>query len=194
MKSVLDSLPKGLSQFGIRLGAVVAALLAGCLSLAAPAMADDTDVADSRALIITPLSFVKDTDLDFGQIIPADTAGTVFMDSTGAVTTTGGVVQLDGTQLPARFWGYGQFNQRVLINITQNSYVLTRDGGSETMLYDQVTIGSRPPVIITTNPRRFRIINPDGFFTFTIAGRLQVGANQRPGIYTGEFAVTLEYE
>ena len=33
---------------------------------------------------------------------------------------------------------------------------------------DQILIGSQPPINITTNPRRFRIANPDGFFSFTI--------------------------
>lgn len=178
----------------VRRGAFLSVLVWALTALAVPASAQDGEVVDARAFIVTPLSFVKETDLDFGEIIPADTPGTVFMDSQGSVTTTGGVIQREGTQLPARFWGYGQFNQRVLINISANSYLLTRDGGSETMLYDRVTIGSQPPIIITTNPRRFRIINPDGYFSFTIAGRLQVEANQAPGIYTGEFAVNLEYE
>lgn len=162
--------------------------------LAAPASAQDTETSDARAFLVTPLSFVKDTDLDFGQIVPGDSDGTVFMDSEGVISTTGGVTVLDGTTQPARFWGFGQFNQRVLINIDANTYLLTRDGGSETMLFDRVTIGSRPPIRITTNPRRFRIVNPDGFFSFTIAGRLQVAADQAPGVYNGEFTVTLEYE
>lgn len=169
-------------------------LAALVIMVAAPAHAQDGATGEAQAFLITPLSFVKETDLDFGSIIPGDTAGTVFMDSTGAVSTTGGVTHLDGTQQPARFWGYGQFNQRVLINIDANTYTLTRVGGTETMLYDQVTIGSRPPILITTNPRRFRIANPDGYFAFTIAGRLRVGADQAPGVYEGEFAVTLEYE
>ncbi len=177
-----------------RLGACLAAAIAGLFGVAAPAAAQDGEVADARAFLVTPLSFVKETDLDFGELVPAGTAGTVFMDSAGNVTTTGGVIQVDGTQRPARFWGYGQFNQTVLINVTANSFLLTRDGGSETMRYDQVTIGSQPPIVINLNPRRFRIINPDGFFSFTIAGRLQVAANQRAGIYTGEFGVNLEYE
>lgn len=168
------------------------ALLAGSVPFAASAQ--DTDSSEATTFVVTPLSFVKQTDLDFGQIIPGNTAGTVFMDSTGAVTTTGGVTQIDGTQIPARFWGYGTFNQRVLINIDANTYLLTRDGGTETMLYDQVTIGSRPPILITTTPRRFRIANRDGFFSFTIAGRLQVAADQEPGVYRGEFTVSLEYE
>ena len=172
--------------------AMLAALWLSMVPVAASAQ--DTDSAEAQAFLVTPLSFVKQFDLDFGQIIPGNTNGTVVMDSTGAVTTTGGVTQIDGTQQPARFWGYGTFNQRVLINVDANSYTLTRDGGTETMIMDAILIGSRPPIIINTNPRRFRIANPDGYFTFTMAGRLRVGANQVPGVYTGQFAVTLEYE
>ncbi len=155
---------------------------------------DSVDDAEAQTFVVTPLSFVKQFDLNYGSIIPGDTAGTVVMDSTGAVVTTGGVTQINGTQQPALFWGYGTFRQTVLINSDSNTYVLTRDGGSETMIMDQVLIGSRPPIIISTNPRRFRIINPDGYFSFTIAGRLQVAANQAPGVYTGEFTIQLEYE
>lgn len=172
-----------------------AALLAAALCLAhVPAHAQDSATGEAQAFLITPLSFVKETDLDFGSIIPGDSAGTVFMDSAGAVSTTGGVTHIGGTQQPARFWGYGEFNQTLLINIDANTYTLTRAGGTETMLYDQVTIGSRPPIVISTNPRRFRIANPDGYFSFTIAGRLRVAADQMPGVYQGEFTVTLEYE
>ncbi|MEL7445014.1 MAG: DUF4402 domain-containing protein [Pseudomonadota bacterium] len=171
-----------------------ASLAAACTAIApSAAHAQDTD-SDSRAFLVTPLSFVKQTDLDFGQIIPTTTAGTVAMDSNGNVTTTGGVIQVDGTQEPALFWGYGSFNQTVLINIDQNTYTLTRQGGTDTMLLDQVTIGSAPPIIISTSPRRFRIANPNGFFAFTIAGRLQVAANQPGGVYESTITVTLEYE
>jgi hypothetical protein len=155
---------------------------------------DSSEAGEARAFLVTPLSFVKQFDLDFGQILVTNTPGTVVMDSTGAVVTSGGVTQIDGTQQPARFWGYGTFNQTVLINSDGNSYVLTRDGGTETMLLDQLLIGSQPPIVINMNPRRFRIANPDGFFSFTIAGRLQVGANQAPGVYKGEFTIQLEYE
>lgn len=170
------------------------ALLAAMLCVATPSAALAQDAAtDGRAFLVTPLSFVKQTDLDFGVIVPTDTNGTVQMDSTGAVTTTGGVIVINGTQEPARFWGYGSFNQIVRINLDANTYLLTRNGGSETMLFDQVTIGSTPPIVIGTTPRFFRIGNPDGFFTFTIAGRLQVGANQEPGVYEGTFTVLLDY-
>ncbi len=175
-----------------KIGLVLAALTIGMMP--SVAAAQDSDQSDAQAFLVTPLSFVKQFDLDFGQIIPTNTAGTVVMDSTGTIVTTGGVIQIDGTQQPARFAGFGQFNQTVLINVDANSYTLTRDGGTETMVMDAILIGSQPPIIINTNPRRFRIANPAGFFFFNIAGRLQVGANQEPGVYTGEFTITLEYE
>jgi hypothetical protein len=177
-----------ISRFGLFLAAIILVGLPGA------AFAQTGEEAQSRALLVTPLSFVNERDLDFGQIIAGDTAGTIVMDSTGAVTTSGGVVQIAGTQQTARFWGYGAFNQRVLINVDANNYILTREGGTETMLLDQILIGSRPPVQINQNPRRFRIANRDGYFSFTLAGRLQVGANQAPGVYSGEFTVVLEYE
>lgn len=175
----------------------IAGLLGALLSLWAlpsAAFANDTESGDAQAFLVTPLSFVKQFDLDFGQIIPGNTDGEVVMDSLGLVTTTNGIIQIDGTQQPARFWGYGQFLQTVLINVDANSHILTRNGGTETLLMDAILIGSQPPIIINTNPRRFRIVNPDGYFTFTIAGRLQVPATTPPGVYEGQFAIILEYE
>lgn len=173
-----------------------AMLIAGLLMGAMPGTlaAQDGDTAEGRTFVVTPLSFVKELDLHFGQIIPSDTDGTVTMDSAGNVSTTGGVIQVEGTQQPARFWGYGTFNQTVLINSDANSYVLTRDGGTETMEMNTLLIGSQPPIVIDQNPRRFRIANPDGYFSFTIAGQLQVGADQTAGNYVGEFTIQLEYE
>lgn len=173
--------------------ALIGALL-GILFLPASVAAQQTDSAEAQAFLVTPLSFVKQLDLDFGDIVPGDTPGVITMDSAGNVAVTGGVIHLEGTQQPARFAGFGAFRQTVLINVDANSYILTRSGGTETMVMDTLLIGSQPPIIINTNPRRFRIINPDGFFFFTIAGRLQVPANAVPGTYEGEFAVTLEYE
>ena len=158
------------------------------------ARAQETESSQAEAFLVTPLSFQKQIDLDFGQIIASNNNGTVVMDSAGTVTTTGGIVHINGTQQAARFWGYGSFNQIVSINVDANLYTLSRQSGSETIIMDQILIGSQPPINITTNPRRFRIGNPDGFFSFTIAGRLQISANQPAGVYSGEFTVILEYE
>ena len=177
-----------------RLVCALAIFTSAFAALTAPAFAQDTQSTDSRAVLVTPLSFIKDPDLDFGEIVPGDNDGFVTMNTAGVMTTTGGIIARTGTSQPATFRGFGTFNQTVLINIDQNSYILTRQGGTETMVLDLINIGSNPPILITTNPRRFRIANPGGFFAFTIVGRLAVAANQAPGVYEGEFTVTLEYE
>jgi len=187
-------LPTQVAKAGSRLLTALVIFTSACIALTSPAVAQDSETTDSRAVLVTPLSFIKDTDLDFGEIVPGNTDGFVTMDTAGVITATGGITARAGTSQPATFRGYGSFNQRVLINIDQNSYLLTRLGGTETMVLDQVSIGSNPPLPISTNPRRFRIVNPDGFFAFTIVGRLAVAANQAPGIYETEFIVTLEYE
>jgi len=181
-------------NLGIRQFGWLFAMLMLCVGPGVLSAQETTEEGDARAFLVTPLSFVKEDDLNFGDLFVTNAPGTVIMDSAGNVTTFGGVTHRDGTQQPARFWGYGSFRQSVLINADANSYVLTRQGGTETMILDRLAIGSQPPIIINTNPRRFRIANPDGYFSFTIAGRLRVGANQPPGLYQGEFTIQLEYE
>lgn len=157
-------------------------------------LAQDATQSETSAFILTPLSFLKELDLEFGTVIPGNTGGTLVMDSAGNVSTSGSVIHIAGTQQPARFAGFGAFRQTVSINVDSDAYILTRVGGTQTMLMDTLLIGSQPPIIINTNPRSFLIGNPAGFFFFTIAGRLQVPANAVPGTYEGEFTVTLEYE
>jgi len=101
--------------------------------------------SEARAFLVTPLSFVKQFDLDFGDIIPGDNGGTVTVIPDGSVTTTGDVIQIDGTQQAGLFWGYGTFNQLVRIQFDANEYTLTRIGGTETMTMTTTTIGSIPP-------------------------------------------------
>lgn len=170
-----------------------AAAWAAMLLHAVPAYAQaEAAAADAEALAITPLSLVKEQDLDFGFIIPGTTTGFVTVSPTNTVTTTGGIIAT-GTTQNAAFYGYGTFNQRLRINLDANQYNLVRQGGTQTMRLDQLTIGSAPPVVLGTAPRTFRIASANGLFRFTIGGRLRVLANQMPGTYVGQFAVSVEY-
>ena len=170
-----------------------AAFGAALLAHAAPAFAQaESATANAEALAITPLSLVKEQDLDFGYIIPGTTTGFVTLSPSNAVTTTGGII-VTGTTQNAAFYGYGSFNQILRIYIDANQYNLVRQGGTQTMRLDQMTIGSTPPVVIGTAPRTFRIASASGLFRFTMGGRLRVLANQMPGTYVGQFAVSVEY-
>ena len=54
-------------------------------------------------------------------------------------------------------------------------------------------VGSTPTAILTTTPTRFRIAAANGIFTFPLGATLEVGANQAPGKYTGNWSITLNY-
>lgn len=149
--------------------------------------------SSATTTIVTPLSFFKVADLNFGTIAPGTTSGTVVLSPFNVVTTTGGVTARTGSTQPARFAGLGSNNQTVTINVTANSRLLTRVGGTQTMRIDTFIIGSTPTAALTTAPLAFRINSPTGQFSFPVGATLRVSANQTPGIYQGSFSVTLNY-
>lgn len=153
-----------------------------------------SEVGLSEVTVVDRLSLLKTSDLDLGQIIAGSTAGTVTLDpSTGARTRTGGVVLAGSDGTPAAFAGMGRFNQIVQLSIGANSILLQRAGGSQTMTMSNFIVSSAPPAQLTTSPRSFRIGNPTGLFEFKVGGRLNVGARQMPGTYTGTFTVRIQY-
>ena len=148
----------------------------------------------SRAVISTRLSLLKVDDIDFGEIAPGTTAGTVVLSPDNTRTRNGGVLVVTGHSKPGLFAGYGSRNQLVTISMNANSILLRRSGGPQTMRVDTFMIGSTPNTPLTTAPRTFRIAAPTGLFEFTLGATLRVGANQAPGIYTGNFAITINYQ
>jgi hypothetical protein len=177
---------------------LLAYLCALCASLILPVRADAQQFVHGEgqavATIIARLSFIKTQDLDFGQIAASNSAGTVTIAPNGARSKTGGVTLFGESGSPARFAGYGFPSQSVLISITAPTGVLTRTGGSETMQFDTFVVGSSPQVQLTTAPRSFRIASSSGMFAFPIGATLRVKRNQMPGIYSGTFSITLQYQ
>ena len=171
-------------KLGIALAVVTTALASN------PAFAE-TKPGNAEITVVRPLSFVIDDNLDFGSLIPGTTAGTVTMDPTGTRTATNGIVLVGGGQSPATFSGQGTFNQRVDISLGANSILITGPGAP--MRVRTFVIGSTPTAVLTTAPLRFRIAAANGIFTFPIGATLEVGANQAPGKYTGNWSITLNY-
>lgn len=173
-------------------------LCALCASVILPVRAEAqqsvSGQGDAFAVIIARLSFIKTQDLDFGQMTASNSAGTVTIAPSGARSKTGGVTLFGDSGAPARFSGYGFPNQSVLISITVPTGILTRTGGSETMQFDTFVVGSTPQVQLTTTPRSFRISSANGMFAFPVGATLRVKRNQAPGIYTGTFSITLQYQ
>jgi Domain of unknown function (DUF4402) len=154
-----------------------------------------TSAVRGEAVVVRPLSFITDENLEFGTIISAGTAGTVTVPPSGARTKTGGPI-LHGTAFqPARFSGFGARNQFVLISTGANSYSVPRiGGGAPAMTLDTFVIGSTPTANLTVVPRSFRITSATGLFNFPVGARLRVAANQPAGQYQTSFTITLVYQ
>jgi len=147
--------------------------------------------ASADAILLRPLSFFKVDDLNFGTIVPGNSAGTVTVHPDSSRTSTGGVTPVGNTHQPARFAGLGSYNRQVMISISSNSIQLTGPGAPMTV--SQFEIGSTPTAILSTAPLRFRISNFSGQFNFPVGGTLNVNAHQAPGTYSGNFTITLIY-
>lgn len=149
-------------------------------------------VADAQIAVVQPLQFISVENLEFGRIIRGTTAGTVVMTPTGVRTATGGVTLIGNDFQPSKFAGMGRNNQRVDISLGANSIFLNGPGAP--MRVHTFVVGSTPTVILSTTPLRFRINSPTGIFVFPVGATLDVGANQTPGTYTGNWSITLEYQ
>jgi len=180
---------KNLKRLFTRSCAIGMILACGTLSSNAYAQAEET--ADASATVVTPLSFISTDDLNFGQIIPSNTAGEVRLLIDGSRTTAGGVTVVGSTHSTGGFAGQGSFNQIVEIFLGSNTIQLTGPGAP--MTARRFEIASTPSVLLNTSPRRFRIGSGTGIFAFGIGATLDVGANQTPGNYTGTWSITLNY-
>ena len=170
-------------EFGRRWRLAACALLAA--GLASPSLAQ-TQTGTAQTVVVGRLSLLNTGPLDFGYLSSGATAGTCTIDAdTGARTTTGGVTPLGGSFGAASFVGAGTPNRNVLIREPNGTITLTRLGGSETMTISNFRVNG--------GNGTSRKIAADGTLAFRVAGRLNVGASQRDGVYVGTFPVTVDY-
>jgi hypothetical protein len=146
---------------------------------------------DAQIAVVTPLSFIQVENMEFGSIIASNTAGTVTLSPSNVRTATGGIVLVGNGHQPGRFAGMGTFRQRVRVRITPNTITLTGPGPSMTV--DNVTIDPQGTLQQIGASPNYRILPANGIFWFNVGGRLNVGANQPAGSYSGTFNATLDY-
>jgi hypothetical protein len=169
-----------------------ALLLAAFAMIAAQPAYAGTMPGNGEITIVSPLSFVIDDNLEFGAVVRGTTAGTVTITPTGTRTQTGGVTLINGGgHKPALFAGQGTFLQRVEISMGASSISLTGPGAP--MVVRDFVLGSTPTAVLTTTPLSFRIASLNGVFSFPVGATLDVGANQAPGVYSGNWSITLNY-
>ena len=138
----------------------------------------------STSIILNPLTATNVQDLDFGQLIPGATAGTVVINpASGARSVTGGTMLAGGTSSTAIFVGVARPNRMVHLNLPNGTITLTNGTGGT------MTVGN-----FTTDGTVNRRTDTNGIISFRVAATLNVAANQADGAYTGTFNVTLNLQ
>ena len=153
------------------------------LVLPAAAIARVQSSATDKATVLRPLSIVKQADLDFGELVVAGAGTAVINPASGAMTTTGPVIRVGTTGHAATFTTTGSKNSVVIIHVPNSAITLNRVGGGGTMTVSNWTLDG------SVNRR----IPANNAFNFSIGATLNVGAAQADGVYTGSFAVTVQY-
>jgi len=152
-------------------------------STAAAAAGPVTQSASGQVSILSPLSVLKNADLDFGKLVVSGT-GTAVMDPVaGSLTTTGGVTKTGTGAHAAQFTGTGSKNSVVHIRVPTAPITVTRVGGTETMTVSNFTLDQAANLKVPAND----------IFNFAVGATLSVGAGQAMGIYAGTFQVTVQY-
>jgi hypothetical protein len=167
------------------------------LVLAATALAANPAVADTSTMgaetnVIVPASLTLSQPLDFGQIIPSRLAGRVTINARNGARTGNANVTLVGTDFSrVIIVATGAPNAAVTIRSSRTSVTLSGPSGA-TMILNTLRI-SRNNVGQLTLPRNYTI-PATGTMNLGIGGRLNVRANQAPGVYSGSFDITMDYQ
>jgi spore coat protein U-like protein len=172
-----------------------ACALLALLAFLAPAQAwgqSDAVTAQSQAAILNAGQMVKLEDMDFGVIAQPAAAGTLTMvpgTSTTTCTGSAGILHT-GACRPARFSVMEKRHERIRIReMNSGTVVLTGPGGA-TMTITNLSIavidmtfqsGGGP----SGSFGRYRIESDSGIAEFRVGGRLNIGANQAAGSYSG---------
>jgi hypothetical protein len=161
----------------------VATLTFACL--ATTVRGQETATATATATIVTPISIVKDVDMNFGNVaVQSTTAGTVVLAPAGTRTRTGGVTlpTTAGTVTAASFTVSGTSGYTYAITLPSTALTIT--SGANTMT---VTTFTSDPSGTGTLTAGEQVVN--------VGATLNVGAGQPAGTYVSAtpFDVTVNY-
>ncbi len=180
-----------------RVGAWLAFAFAG-LAVAQPAAAQAFDAAFARGQILDTIIVTNPADMDFAQITPRGTPGTVILPASANPTCTRtGTLVLAGTCRAARFDGDVTFLYTLRITKPAGGQILLIGPAGATMLLNNFTLapgGGLWDTGSSATEQRYLVLNLAGNFTVYVGGTLHVAGNQRPGVYNGTFSMTFNYD
>lgn len=161
------------------------AMVLATQQLKAQSGASASTSATAKATVVTVLSIVKNSDLNFGSFAPSATDGTISVELDGTRSVTEGITLLNQV---------GALKAVFTVNGTPNAgyYVkLPTEGGNTIPLTGPQ--GADPLIITSLIHNADGTINENGQDIFSVGGKLSVKANQPAGEYTGTFDVIVAY-
>lgn len=169
--------------------AMLVSLFAASVPLHAHSLSTDAQIA-----IVERGEFFKVEDLHFGVVIPGSTAGTIVVAPNGTRTSTGGVALTGNLHHAAEFAGRKPAgNAPVRVSVGSNTIQLTGPGAPMTVRLFRGN--TNPAIAFTTNPRNYQVQGQsNGAFELRVGATLDVNANQAPGIYSGIWTLTLDFQ
>ena len=166
---------KRTSHFSYAITAVLAAIAW------IPAQAATT-TATVDANIINTIGMTTRNGLSFGDISAGSTSGTVILTPGGTRSATGGTsINSSTPSNPSTFDVQGTANAS--FSITLPASVLLTDAASHTMTVDN----------FTSSPTPSGVLDGSGQQTLFVGATMNVSANQAFGSYSGQMAVTVDY-
>lgn len=184
---------KGTAFSNVRARVLAGALF--CLAVAPQAEGQGTSTmtVTTSATIAGALRITNTGPLNFGDVLPGATPGTVSVNVTTAVTPTVTRTATPGASLSGTVFSAATFfvertgsgNPHVYVTLPTLPVSLTRSGGGASMTADTF----RSNLNATCNGSSPGPC-PSAPFTLWIGARLNVAAGQAPGFYSGTFGVT----
>ncbi len=135
----------------------------------------------ATATVFETLIVTKIDDLSFGSIIPSAAFGSISVNGSGTLDFGGATSIVDGTRGVYNVTGEAGETYSVDLPVEPNVLSCATCGGAD-MLVSVTQVNATGNTLIGGNG------------TFYINGFLVVGANQFPGVYTGTYEVSVNYE
>ena len=134
--------------------------------------------------VLAPLALSRATDLDFGTIVAGATAGTLTVpaDAAPVAAATGGARAI-GAVAAGHFALSGEPSQAYTLAVSPSTLTLNGPSGA-TMSVNA----------FTTSPTAAATMPAGGTQTIYVGGRLNVGASQAQGTYSGILTLTVAYQ
>lgn len=139
------------------------------------------------AEVITALSAVETSQLNFGRFSPGPFGGEIILTPQGSVSVTGSVVKGSGLHNAASFYLTGDIHTAFSISMPDTPIILTNTTNARTMRVSSwVTVPSPGPGAGTLE---------EGFLTVYVGATLEVGTlfDNPVGIYTGTYEITFDF-